>query len=393
MYTYNHIPGAARVYPRICPVSIPAAGGALRVSGLISFSPWITGEPAAGGMAFLRLSPGWFPSFRSVLPSRPVGPIPRTGRLLLRLQAPQGRELFPAPASGLAAEKRRRRKNPPPCILSAFDPVIDISVLDHRVSSVTGDDDVIENQDPDSVQQALELNCRGDILRRRGAGSARVVVAQQDTVGVIVQGGFHDQPGISGNFRKAAGCNPPASENVALGIERNHIEVFDPFTAQEADAVVFRFPAVADPVRNLLAKPSPCPDHGNHQPDEGSGPGTDSLDHLDLFRSGFQYALQASEGVQQALRQIGGFLSAGIGEQKLENLVIAEGAQILVCLLALAEPVDGGGLFVDESELLVSGHGVLLSFRAVRVLRVGARALLSDIIIHQIDILVNQKYI
>ena len=77
----------------------------------------------------------------------------------------------------------------------------------------------------------------------------------------------------------------------------------------------------------------------------------------------------------------------------MENLVIAEGAQILVRLLALAEPVDCGGLFVDEGELLVGGHGVLLSFRAMRVLRAGARALLSDIIIHQIDILVNQKYI
>lgn len=377
------IPGAARVYPRICPISIPAAGGALRVSGLIPSSPWITGKPAAGGMAFLRLSPGWFPSFRSVLPSRPVGPIPRTGRLLLRLQAPQGRKSFQAPASGLAAEKRRRRKNPPPCILSAFDPVIDISVLDHRVSPVSGDDDVIENQDPDSVQQALELNRRGDILRGRGAGSARVVVAQQDAVGVIVQGGFHDQPGISGNFRKAAGCNPSASENVALGIERNDIEVFDPFTAQEADAVVFRFPAVADPVRNLLAKPSPCPDHGNHQSDEGSGPGTNTLDHLDLFRPGFQHAFQASEGVQQTLRQVGGFLSAGIGKQKLENLVIAEGAQIFVRLLALAEPVDGSGLFVDEGELLVSGHGVLLSSCAGRVLRGGCPGSLITYIIHR----------
>ena len=383
------IPGAARVYPRICPISIPAAGGALRVSGLISFSPWITGNPPPGVWLFTPVS-GWSPLFLPVLPSRPVGPIPRTGRLLLRLQAPQGRSRSGS-VSGWLSGKTAEGCPSAGCRLSGA--VVDIPVLDHRVCPVTGYDDVIEYQDPDSLQQALKLKRGGDIFRGRGAGSAGVVVAQQNAVGVIVQGGFHDQPGIGGNFRKAAGCNPPASENAALGVQGNHIEVFDPFTAQKADTVVFSFPAVADPVRDFLAKPSPCPDHGNHQPDEGSGPGADAFDHLDLFRSGFQYAFQASEGVQQALRQTGGFLSPGIGEQKLENLVIAEGAQILVRLLALAEPVDCGGLFVDEGELLVGGHGVLLSFRAMRVLRAGARALLSDIIIHQIDILVNQKYI
>ena len=100
-----HIPGAARVYPRICPISIPAVYGALRVSGLTSFIPWITGKNAAGGMAFFRLFSGWLPSFHSVLPSRPVGPIPRTGRLPLRFPAPQGRSRFGSGSGPTGSQK------------------------------------------------------------------------------------------------------------------------------------------------------------------------------------------------------------------------------------------------------------------------------------------------
>lgn len=37
--------------------------------------------------------------------------------------------------------------------------VVDISVLDHAVGVVVRDDDMIENENPDSIQKALELKC------------------------------------------------------------------------------------------------------------------------------------------------------------------------------------------------------------------------------------------
>ena len=44
-----------------------------------------------------------------------------------------------------------------PVCLPAFDPVIYIAVLDHRIGPVTGYDDMIEDQYADPVEQALEL--------------------------------------------------------------------------------------------------------------------------------------------------------------------------------------------------------------------------------------------
>ena len=59
--------------------------------------------------------------------------------------------------------RNRMQKNggiiPPlaPVCLPAFDPVIYIAVLDHRIGPVTGYDDMIEDQYADPVEQALEL--------------------------------------------------------------------------------------------------------------------------------------------------------------------------------------------------------------------------------------------
>ena len=56
-----------------------------------------------------------------------------------------------------------RKKNggiiPPlaPVCLPAFDPVIYIAVLDHRIGPITSYDDMIEDQYADPVEQALEL--------------------------------------------------------------------------------------------------------------------------------------------------------------------------------------------------------------------------------------------
>ena len=42
---------------------------------------------------------------------------------------------------------------------SSFNSVIYISVLDHAVCSVAGNDNMIQDQDTDSVEQPLELKC------------------------------------------------------------------------------------------------------------------------------------------------------------------------------------------------------------------------------------------
>ena len=73
-------------------------------------------------------------------------------------------------ASGSAsaeASKKAEGFPPPVCLpgLPAFDPVIDIPVLDHRIGPVAGYDDMIENQNPDPIQQPLELKCGLDIFR------------------------------------------------------------------------------------------------------------------------------------------------------------------------------------------------------------------------------------
>lgn len=73
-------------------------------------------------------------------------------------------------------------------------------MLDHGVCPVTGDNDVVKNENPDPVQQPLKCDGGGDILRRRGAGAAGVVVAQKNAVRVVVEGGFHDQPGIGADL-------------------------------------------------------------------------------------------------------------------------------------------------------------------------------------------------
>ncbi len=117
------------------------------------------GELAAGGYGFFAPA-SWLFSFVPVrLAVPPGGPNPPDGSACYSgIGAPGARAV---PGSGFRSGSREKtaEENPPPYILSAFNPVIDVSVLDHRVSSVTSYDDMIENQNSDSVQQALELNC------------------------------------------------------------------------------------------------------------------------------------------------------------------------------------------------------------------------------------------
>ncbi len=62
--------------------------------------------------------------------------------------------------------------------LSVPGSVVDVSVLNHAVGPVVRDDDVVEDEDADPAQKLLKLYGAGDVLRRGGAGSARVVVAE-----------------------------------------------------------------------------------------------------------------------------------------------------------------------------------------------------------------------
>ena len=131
----QHPPGAPRVYPRICPISIPADSGArsgFRVD--IGQPRGLRELPAAGGVSFLRLfladllrsGPScrraeWAQTLRRagcIWPSgapcaaRPV-PAPVPG-LVLVLVSPWCRFRFGfGPFSGLAAEKSGGDYSPP----------------------------------------------------------------------------------------------------------------------------------------------------------------------------------------------------------------------------------------------------------------------------------------
>ncbi len=78
--------------------------------------------------------------------------------LLLRRWAHGVRSRY-RPGSGSAGAKKRR-DNPSALALvclPAFNSVINIAVLDHRIGPVTGYNDVIDHQDADPVQKALKL--------------------------------------------------------------------------------------------------------------------------------------------------------------------------------------------------------------------------------------------
>ena len=178
----QHPPGAPRVYPRICPISIPADSGArsgFRVD--IGQPRGLRELPAAGGVSFFCACP-WLVSFVRACPAvAPGGPNPpgasaagrlgrraRRGRCRLRSRAWCWSWYLPGAASGLlrsapgaGGRKKRRRFLSAVCRfcrLSLPDPVVDISVLDHRIGPVACDDDMIEDEDADPVQQLLKLN-------------------------------------------------------------------------------------------------------------------------------------------------------------------------------------------------------------------------------------------
>ena len=111
-----------------------------------------------------------------------MGPNPSTCRLLLAVwgavRGAAGAGSGPGPGAGpgislvllplrlrsvpwAGGRKKRRRFLSAVCRsgrLSFPDPVVDVSVLDHRIGPVACDDDMIEDEDPDPVQQLLKLN-------------------------------------------------------------------------------------------------------------------------------------------------------------------------------------------------------------------------------------------
>ena len=111
--------------------------------------------PAAGGVAFLRLCPAGL--LRSCLSGRvrPVGPIPGTDPPAALRMAHSVRDRF---RSGFGSKKAEGIPPPSAGPGLSFYPVIDIVMLYHAVCPVAGHDDMIENQNPDPVQQALKLN-------------------------------------------------------------------------------------------------------------------------------------------------------------------------------------------------------------------------------------------
>lgn len=133
--------------PRFPPLAV-GGGSSPRVGrGSVGLSPWL----AAFGSCWLR-------------PFRPVLPIPRPGRALFPAPSmpPRGCGSGPVPVPGPCWRKWKMAEGfPPPSVcpaLSPSDSVIYIPVLDHAVGVVVRDDDMIENEDPDAVEQLLELN-------------------------------------------------------------------------------------------------------------------------------------------------------------------------------------------------------------------------------------------
>ena len=147
----------------------PRPSGRLTVSGLTSFRPGDCGNYPPPGVCLFCACP-WLVSFVRVRPAIvPGGPNPpgasaadrpgrraRRGRCRLRSRAWCWSRF--RSARGPGGRKKRRRFLSAVCRLSTFDPVVDVSVLDHRVGPVACDDDMIEDEDADPVQQLLKLN-------------------------------------------------------------------------------------------------------------------------------------------------------------------------------------------------------------------------------------------
>ena len=51
-------------------------------------------------------------------------------------------------------------------------------MLNHTVGLITGNDDMIEDQYANPVQQALKLDCGGNVLRGWGTGTTGVIVTE-----------------------------------------------------------------------------------------------------------------------------------------------------------------------------------------------------------------------
>ena len=133
-------PAASPVRPR--GVLAAAAAGRGDPSGF-RLSGWVS-------LRLRRMAPGVGSCWASS-GSGSVCPVP--------LRATVCAALTPA-LPGVQRLRKSRGRFPAPgvCGLApALDPVVDISVLDHAVSVLVRDDDVIENENPDPVQKALNL--------------------------------------------------------------------------------------------------------------------------------------------------------------------------------------------------------------------------------------------
>ena len=199
-------PDAARVYPRNCPASIPALWRPYGFQGLTPFSPGDSGITRRRGYGFFASVSGWFPPVRFRPAGSPRGPNPRGApaaargsvsglpgapgfrfrvplpwfrpsrwsrvRLVpwLRLPAPlalaggsaaPGSVRCPGFGSGTAVPGQGRRVSLPSACAGCRlfpDAVVYVPVLDHGIGPVARYDNMVEDEDSDTVQEALELD-------------------------------------------------------------------------------------------------------------------------------------------------------------------------------------------------------------------------------------------
>ena len=123
----------------------------------------------------------------------------------------------------------------------------DVPVLGHAVgSAVRGGDHVVQDVDPESAEDLLELDRAGDVLRAGGACAAGMVVAEKDAVRVLEQGeGGHDS-GIGGYFAEAA-LDAVDADGPALGVDRDDGKLFEAFGFIQPLAEFFEAAPVGDP--------------------------------------------------------------------------------------------------------------------------------------------------
>ena len=110
-------------------------------------------------------------------------------------------------------------------------------MLDHAVGPISGYNDVIKDQNADSVQQLLELFGRMNILRRWRTSTTGMVVGQQDGVRVLRQRLLDHLARIQRDLVQRAAPEQGRAGHVPGEIEAYEVDLFVVRAAEERGRV------------------------------------------------------------------------------------------------------------------------------------------------------------